>query len=59
MGIDWLHTLTGLTQSLQSFIWGMGVNWLDTVTSVVSLGVWGLNRLTQSLQSFIWEVCVD
>ena len=39
MGVDWLDTLTGLTQSLQSFIWGMGINWLDTVTSV--LFYWG------------------
>jgi hypothetical protein len=34
----------------------MGVNWLDSDTSVVSLGVWGLTKLTQLLQSFIWEV---
>ena len=39
--------MTGLTQSLQSVIWGgMGVEWLDTVTSVDSLGVWGLTGLT-------------
>ena len=38
MEVDWIDTLTGLTQSLQSFIWGMGIDWLDTVTSVVYLG---------------------
>ena len=68
MGLEWLVTvtsvvylggmaLTGLTQSLQSFIWGewkltgltqslqsfiggggMGLEWLDTVPSVVYLG---------------------
>jgi hypothetical protein len=53
----------------------MGVDWLDTVTSVVSLGGMGVDRidshfsrlsggyaltgLAQSLQSFIWGVCVD
>ena len=53
--------MTGLAQSLQSFIWGYGVDWLDshfsrcsggmevdwldTVTSVVYLGVWGLTGL--------------
>ena len=46
----------------------MGVDWLDTVTSVVSrldkitsvvyLGVWGLISLTQSLQSFLCGVWV-
>ena len=34
----------------------MGDEWLDTVTSVVNLGAWGLTGLTQSLQSFIWGV---
>jgi hypothetical protein len=46
MGIDWLHTLTGLTQLIQSFIWGMGIDWLDTVTSVVFLGVWRYTDFT-------------
>ena len=46
MGVDWLDTLTGLTQSLQSFIWGMGIDWLDTVTSVVFLGVWRYTDFT-------------
>ena len=45
MGIDFLHTLTGLTQSLQSFIWGMGIDWLDTVTSVDYLGGMGVDWL--------------
>ena len=31
--------LTGLAQSLLSFIWGVCVDWLGTVTSVVYLGV--------------------
>ena len=45
--------LTGLTQSLQSFIWGYEVDRLDRVTSVVYLGDMGLTGLTQSLQSFL------
>jgi hypothetical protein len=51
MGVDWLDRvfsvvylggmgLTGLTQSLQSFL----------------CGVWVLTGMTQSLQSFIWGV---
>ena len=65
MEVDWLDTvtsivylgvwgLTGLTQSLQSFIWEVCVDWLGTVISVVYLGIWKSTGLTQSLQSCIW-----
>jgi hypothetical protein len=37
--------LTGLAQSLHSFVWGYGVDWLGTITSFVYLGVWGLTGL--------------
>ena len=48
--------MNGLTQSLQSFIWEVYVDWLGTVTSVDYLGGMALTGLTQSLQSFIWGV---
>jgi hypothetical protein len=32
----------------------MKVDWIDTVTSVVHVGVWRLTAWAQSLQSFMW-----
>ena len=50
--------LTGLAQSLQSFIWGV-VDWLGTFTSVVYMGGMAFTGLAQSLHSFIWGYGVD
>jgi hypothetical protein len=56
--------LTGLAQSLLSFIWGVCVDWLGTVTSVVYLRVcvdW-LGTVTSIKRSLIvvhLGLCVD